>query len=156
MGEVPGSFSTCGGVNESVFVFLGYRTWQVALLVIPGKCTWNVPVWSLQDSPVLSTSVPRRSHSCSVSSRDFVSLASWRSSPPLAVLFFLLLFLFFFRREGVWGVFQIKFTDKTARQQAGENYKLSMEDLFVFSTRSCLVLQRGGRKSINTAMLQPF
>lgn len=38
MGEIPGSFSTCGGVNESAFVCLGHPAWQVALLVIPAQC----------------------------------------------------------------------------------------------------------------------
>lgn len=56
MGGIPGSFSTCGGVNESAFVFLGHPAWQVALLVIPGQCCWSVCLL-LANSLLLSTSV---------------------------------------------------------------------------------------------------
>lgn len=123
--------------------FLPVEVWMnqplFSWVTLPGRLLYwlflanapEAPVWSLQDPPVLSTSVLRRSHSCSVSSRDFVPLASWRS-PPLTVLFFL-----FFSFSGGRGleVSEIKFTDKIARQQAGENYKLGMKDLFAFSSR---------------------
>lgn len=71
MGEIPGSFSTCGGVNESAFVFLGHPAWQVALLVIPGQCCWSVCLFPA-NSLVLSTSVLCGSSSGSLIPRETV------------------------------------------------------------------------------------
>lgn len=100
MGEVPGSFSTCGGVNESAFVFLGYPTWQVTLLAIPGKCSWSACL------------IPARS-SCFVhvvgSAQVTFLLCFFQgfcASGLLAITSFdcsVFSFLFFFRREGAWG-----------------------------------------------------
>lgn len=147
MGEIPGSFSTCGGVNESAFVFLGCPAWQVVLLVIPGKCCGSACL-KPASSFCLSTSVPCGSSSCSL--LQGLCASGLLVTTSFGLSGFVFVFVSSGRIEGSGG---IKSTDEICRQTS-ESCKLSRVDLFAFSPSPCLVLQR--EEELSEAARRPW